>query len=232
VTLDVECTAVEAVERAMRVVGQGQYLLGCGDYAPYRNTRAGTADSGKYIDLPWTSRAELYAGGARGSDCWGLIAYAWKTPRHRPGFNTGAWASVSDDMNCDSVLEDAQHKQEWSQVVDTPQLGDLVITPTIRLYRNPVTGKLADAPAARGASLAFYEMGHVRIVVSDATHAGTAWDPHNPCFALLDFAECRGPNFHEPGVVVNDGRRVDAHNANWPKPQHRAWIVRPHARVG
>lgn len=210
-------TAGEACDRALRVLGLGMYLLGCGDYAPYIDTRAASPTRGKLVDLPWTARPDLYASGDKGSDCWGLIAYAWKTPRSRPGFNVGKWASVENAMNCDSVLEDGRHKQEFGRTLldyEPPRPGDLIITPTIRLYR---AGEVHPW---------FYEMGHVRI----CTKAPLAWDINRPAFVSCEIIELHGPN-RAHGPIRTSGQHVDLHNRDWPKPEHRAHVVRPHERV-
>src|SRR5215831_17450620 len=97
----------------------GQYELGTGGYRP------GAAD-----DKPWTTAGS----GAVGSDCAGFaISWCYKLPRHRAGFNAGAWASVADDLNCNSAIEDADHKMElFVRATGAVQPGDLIAYPTIR----------------------------------------------------------------------------------------------------
>ena len=117
------CSATEAVQRALSLVGQGgQYLLGTGGYRP-------TA----VPDLPWT---EL--DGELGSDCAGFaISWCYKLPRHRPGYNHGVWSTVEDDLNCNSAIEDADHAGELWERVLTPAPGCLILYPTIRLQGHP-----------------------------------------------------------------------------------------------
>ena len=188
------CTAAEAVSRAKSLVirGGGQYILGTGDWCPTSHS-----------DLPWTERA-----GQIGSDCAGFaISWCYKLPRHRPGFNIGPWASVADDLNCNSAIEDADHQRDLFQRVYTPEVGDLLMYPTFHL-----------------ASLQAPFIGHVVIV----TGVGRAaeWDSQKPEYGLLDVAECHGPNGHTPGVVANTGAGFQRHAATWPKPEHTTRLLR------
>src|SRR6266404_8046742 len=103
------CTAKEAVARGQAIVkaGGGQYGLGSGNYHPVPYALPMTNG-----DVPWTNSPDpLHPGPA--SDCAGFaICYAWKIVRHRPGFNAGFWASVEDDVNVNSAIEDGRHKRE------------------------------------------------------------------------------------------------------------------------
>src|SRR5687767_13353887 len=120
-TADPPITTQEAIRRATSMVNNttGVYMLGTGDYRPR-----------KLIDLPWTKTAS----GVIGSDCAGFaICWAWKLRRHRPGFNKGPWATVEDDINVNSTIEDAYHKQEIAVPVEPARVkpGDLLCYPTI-----------------------------------------------------------------------------------------------------
>jgi len=148
-------TPTEAVERALRHVGKGTYALGAGDFHADRP------------DSPWTSKPPSYE---YGCDCWGYAhSYAYKTSRHRPGFNKGPWATVSDDINCDSAIEDAEHKRELFELVDTPRIGDLLVWPSIR-----------------GPDRKRIRIGHVSIVVD----VPAEWDVAAPQFGLLIVVQC------------------------------------------
>lgn len=194
---DYYCTRSEAVFRARQMLanGGGQYLLGTGDFKPKND-----------FD-PWTYRnAEL------GSDCAGFaICYCWKLVRHRPRFNHGPWATVEDDLNVNSVLEDSQHKQELtvaSNMVLDPVPGDLICYPTFQ-YRD------------RGKKF----IGHVAIIdmVPPGFKSGR-WD-------TLGIIQCHGPDRFKPGVVATDGSLFLHHDSLWPKDEHRTKIVRMKERT-
>lgn len=199
------CSAPEAVLRASSMVNTpgGEYVLypegGGGDYRPF------TDASGKTIDLPWTTVA-----GHVGSDCCGFaISYCYKLPRHRPGFNHGSWATVADDINCNSAIEDADHNRELFQRVFLPEPGVLLCYPTIRLVHE---GKLMEW------------VGHVAIVTGISRASG--WNPSIPDYSLLDVAQCCGPNGRRPGVIATDGSIWNQHDHNWTKPEHRTAMLR------
>lgn len=193
--IEYPCSANEAVDRAGKTVASlaGQYLLGTGDYRPH-----GT-------DTPWTyQRAE------KGSDCAGFaICYCWKLVRHRPGFNRGPWASVEDDINCNSLIEDAQHKQELCEEVNYPAPGDLLAYPSFALS------------GPDGTMHRF--IGHVGLVIAALSRA---WDPLHRRYDRLSIAQCHGPNGFKPGAVVTDGSIWLHHDSVWPKPEHRTHIIR------
>lgn len=203
----VKCTAAEAVERAASVCGAGgQYGLGTGDFRPYTKTEE--TDQGTLttiVDLPWTGGVV-----AEGSDCAGFaICWCWKLTRHRPGFNKGSWATVEDDINCNSAIEDGLHAQKLFRTLslaDMPQLGDLLAYPTIEL-----AGKTF--------------VGHVCIVaeVPADYKPGEGWH-------RLTVYQCHGPNGFKPGVVKTDGAIWDHHDSLWPKTEHRTRLVRPRER--
>lgn len=195
---DAPCTPAEAVERALAMarLGAGEYGLGTGDYRPSGGTSTRPA-----VDLPWT-------GPRNASDCAGFaICWCWKLRRHRPGFNRGAWATVADDLNCNSAIEDARHKRElFAEVAyDEAQPGDLITYPTIRI------------------GLKVF-IGHVGLITWAPEHM-TGHDLYK-----LQLVQCHGPNGFRPGAVTSDGSVFQHHDANWPKPQHRCAILRPHTR--
>lgn len=183
------CSVDEAIHRALSMVGQGMYVYGTGDYRP-----------GK-ADLPWTTRS-----GRTGSDCAGLaICYAYRLVRHRPGFNEGSWATIADDINCNSAIEDASHKRELFERIDRPELGCLLTYPTY---------------IAHGKQF----IGHVVIVVG--TSRCIEWDAADPAYHLLDVVNCYGPTGRKPGVMRTDGSGFDRHDDVWPKPEHRTVMLR------
>lgn len=206
---DVKCSAKEAVWRARSMVNNGgQYVYGTGDYHPASPTAqlphlaelSGTV--GHDTDLPWTNNQW-----GVGSDCAGFaISWCWKLKRHRPGFNLGIWSSVSDDINCNSALEDSQHAQElFVPVLEDPQPGDLLLYPTFHFGGKEF-------------------IGHVCII--ETVPAG--WKGG---FHWMTVIQCHGPNGFKPGVVGTDGSIWDHHDSIWPLPQHRSHIIRPRERL-
>jgi hypothetical protein len=195
------CSAAEAVQRALSLVaaGTGQYELGTGDYRP-------RVVAGVLVDEPWTEN-----GGRAGSDCAGFAeCWAYKLTRHRPGYNRGPWSTCSDDLNCNSAIEDAQHARDlFAVVTDAPAPGDLIAYPTIRLVVN---------------GHAMEWCGHVCIVVGVSRAA--SFDITKPDWSLLDVAQCCGPNGRAPAVIASDGSIWNAHDHVWPKPEHRSWLLR------
>lgn len=208
--MDATCSLGEALGRARSLVGVGgQYILGTGDYKPRK-------ENGKDIDLPWTA---YYREGSEwykkaGSDCAGFaICWAWKLQRHRPGFNVGAWATVSDDINVNSALEDGLHKQELFITLPEGaniQPGDLLLYPTIEVKVN-------------GAKKRF--IGHVGLVESIPV------DFRYSDWRGLSIIQCHGPNGYTPGVVRTDGSIWAHHDSLWSKLEHRSRVVRPKERL-
>lgn len=178
-------TAAEAVARARSAVGSGTYELGTGD-------------------------VDTVLGGP--SDCCGFATcWCFGIRRHRPGFNLGAWATVEDDTNCNSSIEDAQHAQDLFEIVTgDPQEGDLVKYPTIHIVHD-------------GTPMLF--CGHEAIIVGVARAAGK-WNAAKPDYSLLDVVQCCGPNGHHPGIIASDGSIWRQHDSLWPLPQHKTWLLR------
>ncbi len=191
---DRPCSADEAVARALSLVGMaGAYWMGTGTYYPIGG-----------LDLPWTRDKD----GNLGSDCAGFaISWCYKLRRSRPAFNRGAWASVSDDLNCNSLIEDADHHQELAERVFTPAPGVLLLYPTFHLEGHPLPW-----------------IGHVKIVTGISRCA--EWDHDHPDWSLLDTAECMGPDGRRPGVVAGTGASLVEHDKKWPKPEHRTCMLR------
>ena len=174
-------SAEQAVARAIALVGRGIYDLGTGD--------VDTPDDGAY-------------------DCFGFaVCKIFGLRRHRPGFNLGAWATVEDDLNSNSLIEDAQHAGELAEVVYTPAPGVLLAYPMIRLvgYHDPW-------------------IGHIGIVVG--VSRCTSWHQELPSYAQRDVVQCQGPNGRRPGIRASDGSVWDHHDALWPRPEHRTVMLR------
>jgi hypothetical protein len=182
--------AQTAVETARRLVGTGVYHLGTGD-----------------CDTP--------VGG--NSDCFGFaFCRCYNVRRHRPGFNRGAWSTVEDDLNCNSAIEDAEHKQELFQLVKNisdVQPGDLLAYPTFWVR--------GVAPKMSMSSPLHQFIGHIAIV--QYQKAQNAVPAH---FSDLMVAQCCGPNGRKPGILSTDGSHWDQHDHTWPKPEHRTRILR------
>lgn len=177
------CSPIAAVTVARSLVGSGVYWLGTGDY-----------------DTP--------VGGK--SDCFGFaFNRCYGVKRHRPGFNVGPWASVTDDLNCNSAIEDADHHRELFLRVTggPPRIGDLLAYPTFHLEGHPKPW-----------------IGHVAIVIG--TERLVEWDWARPTWALLDVAQCAGPNGRRPGIIATDAHHWDDHDKTWPRPEHRSSLLR------
>lgn len=178
------CSPIAAVTVARSLVGHLTYWLGTGD-----------------CDTPTDGR----------SDCFGFaFDRCYGVRRHRPGFNVGPWASVTDDLNCNSAIEDADHHRELFVRADRPQLGDLLAYPTFTIVD------------MNGASHHF--IGHVAIIIGVSRML--EWDPAAPQWRLLDVAQCCGPNGRTPGVLATTAAHWDDHDKMWPKPEHRSALLR------
>ena len=150
-------------------------------------------------------------------DCAGAAqCEAYKLKRHRPGFASGRvpveyrdQSDVDDDINTNSAIEDSLTKRElYEQVLEAPVLpGDLIMYATLRIKAHD--GELHTF------------IGHVLMIktVPDGWMSADG-------FHRLRVLQCCGPNGRRPAVIETDGSSIDRHNANWPKPAHRAVIVR------
>jgi hypothetical protein len=199
------CSAVEAVSRALRFVGNtgGVYWLGTGDYRP-------TVVGGLLIDRPYTNVEDHLGTTHRGTDCAGFaLSYCYKLQRHRPGYNKHGAFDIEDDINSNSAIGDALGARDCFELATgIPKPGDLLAYPTFRL----------DVDGQRKVFI-----GHVAIVV--AVRA-TGWDPRAPRYDLLDIAQSHGPNGFSPAVVRTDGSVFQHHLAQWPKPEHTVYLLR------
>lgn len=185
--------ALEALERCKKLVGAGTYLLGALD-----------EDADRLV-----------------FDCTSLVMrHAFGLDGHRPNFNrdwkvdfmTGATATVVDDINSNSAIENALfgNRELFEIVTGAPQLGDLIACPTIRLPQHPDKGPW---------------IGHAAIV-SGVDRARGKWDPQLPLFSLLDIIECRGPDERHPAIRYHNGTYFEGWRDTWPKVQHRSWLLR------
>lgn len=174
-------TAAQAVAQARALVGRGTYTLGTGDITSHGDDQR---------------------------DCFGFAACeVYGIKRHRPGFNEGPWATVSDDLNSNSAIEDADHRRELFERVFTPAPGILLAYPTIRIAGHPQPF-----------------IGHIGIVVG--VSRCLEWDHDHPDYALLDVVQCSGPNGRKPGIRATDGSAWSHHDTMWPKPEHRTAMLR------
>ena len=153
-------------------------------------------------------------GFTRQYDCAGAICEAFELARHRPGFASGRpqyadQNDVDDDINTNSMLEDASGPRDlFEPVLEGPVLpGDLVMWAT-------VTIKGED-----GHSHVF--IGHVLMVYQ----VPEGWDPSQG-WHRVRMLQCCGGNGRKPAVIETDGSVIDRHNTVWPKPAHRAYVVR------
>ena len=197
------CGAAEALQRALSIVEQGgMYVYGTGDYKPKNG-----------VDLPWTPKDKK-----TGSDCAGFaICWAYKLKRNRPGFNKGSWATVADDINCNSAIEDAQHKKELFRLVgddEKPELGDLVVWPTF---------------TPKGATKE--HIGHVGMVMGiDRVN----WSPGWRAWDELDIVDCHGPTGRVPGILTGTGAKWAAHDKKFKSEpaKHQCVLLRVNAVRG
>lgn len=181
----------EAVQRCLKLIGAGTYKLGALD-----------EDADRLV-----------------FDCTSFcMRYAYGLDGHRPGFNrdwkadwmTGTTATVVDDINSNSAIENALfgNGELFQLVTGAPQVGDIIAAPTIHLpgHAEPWIGH--------------------GVIVTNVDRARGHWDPQWPEFALLDVAECHGPNGTHPAIRMNNGTYFDGWRAKWPKVQHRSWLLR------
>jgi hypothetical protein len=196
----IPCSQAEAVQRMLELEasGKGCYSWGAGHYDPAHPEQLGMTT----------------ANGLLGWDCAGAaISYAFRLTRHRVPFNRQSHATIEDDINVDSIIEDADPARggrgELGELVTTPAPGILLLTPTIKIPEKN-----------------FIEPGHVRLII-DASR----WNPSAPRWADVVYLECRGPNGRKPGVVRNTGESVDEHDRLWPTDFRRSdgVLVRPRA---
>lgn len=202
-TLARPCSGTEALARMEALKGLDMpYELGTGGY-----------DARHPLD-PCTTHGRT---GKRGADCAGVAqSYAFKIPRHDPGFAAGMapalyrdQSDVDDDHNTNSAIEDALTNQEvYELVLEGPVLpADLLAYATLRIK------------AADGEEHVF--IGHVAMIkfvpegwkLSDGYH-------------VMRILQCCGPNDRRPLVIETDGSLFDRHDHNWPKLQHRTQILR------
>ena len=197
------CSALEARERLLSLVGQGTYVYGTGDYRP-------KVIGGKLVDKPWTT----HESGLVGSDCAGVaICWAYMLRRHRPGFARGravGFDDVDDDINCNSAIEDALTARELFEVVTTPAIGVILAYPSFSI-------KDADGEVHQF-------IGHCAGVVS--IDRCLEWNPLEPDYSLLDIVQCRGGTGRKPGVIRSDASLFDHHDAKWSQPARRTVMLR------
>ena len=179
------CSREEALQRMLSLVGQDfPYVLGTGDITGQ------------------TTRSD----GKTGMDCAGAAqCYAYKVKRHRPGYNRGKWATVTDDVNTNSGIEDGEHGQEIWRVINPEFIlpGDLMAYPTIHLAGHEPF------------------IGHVQMAV----RIPRGWKPADG-YAAITVAHCHGPTDRRPAVTIDSGAAMDRHDVKWSKQEHRVRVLR------
>jgi hypothetical protein len=172
------------------------YVLGGGDYREDWTT-------------PWTTHGSLHGG-----DCRVAFLWCYKVPADRPGYNHGAWATVSDCVNYNSLIEDSEHAQDLVvPALGAPHEGDILAYPTIEIVTHE-----------GGVAVEHKFIGHGAIVIGVSRAVG--WDPGKPQFHLLDIMQVCGPSGRRPAAIATDGAVFDRHSEIWPKPQHCARLLR------
>lgn len=201
-------TAAESLIRMEKMEGVDMpYVLGTGDYLPSHG-----------VDLPWTQRIKDKM---IGGDCAGVaMSWAEGIARHRPGLNRGPWSTVSDDLNTNSGIEDAEHEGDLYTLVigDDLQPGDLLCYPTIMLRNADDTDWLRDP---HGEILKW--IGHVQML---AKAPPTGWHRGKNRWRELEILHCHGGDGRRPAVTRGPAIAMDDHDANWPKPQHCVKVLR------
>jgi hypothetical protein len=206
----------DPVARALSLVNERMpYEYGTGDYHPKH-----LPDGTLLEDRPWTSATRDDGMVVTGSDCAGFaICWCHKLTRHRPGFNHGPHATVSDDINTDSSVEDALGARTLFTPVIAPSLGiaepvrpgDLLVYKSIHLDGHKPW------------------IGHVSIIV--AIEPG--FDPTRPDWMRLTVAQCCGGNGRIPAVLRTDGYTWRRHDITWGRdpaghdvPERRSVVIR------
>lgn len=196
-------TPAEAVARVRALLETPEnalagYVLGGGGYQPTWHT-------------PWTGHGPNFGGDCRVPFLWGYML-----PAERPGYNRQPWATVADDINYNSLLEDAEHEQDLVvPALGTPLEGDIVAYPTLHITTHE-----------DGVATEHTFIGHGALVVGVSRVKG--WDPAAPVFAMLDIIQvCGGPG-RKPAAIASSAAHFDVARpvAKWPKPEHRPRLLR------
>lgn len=218
----------DPVDRARHAADSraSQYGLGCGGYHPERD-----AAGALVRDEPYGPRDK---DGLVGVDC-SSFAEKWchRIPGHLPGFNRdvpgarrlGPSATVVDDLNTDSTVEDAWYRSTLFSVVNgwhppgtfvrgEVKPGDLLV------YRS----------IYRDGQRVWPWIGHVSIVLEIMP----GFDPAAPRWELLLVAQAKGGDGRKPAVIVTDGSIWVHHDELWQAtdadrrdyPERAALVVR------
>lgn len=183
------------------------YVYGTGDFAPSHG-----------VDLPWTRRAR---DGKIGSDCAGMaMSWAQGIPRHRQGYNHGSWSTISDDLNTNSGIEDAEHEQDLYTIVSGNDLqpGDLLCYPTIELRNEHDTDWLRNEDGSIKQWI-----GHVQML---AERPPVGWMRTKGTWGQLEILHCCGGDGRRPAVLRGRAVAMDAHDAKWSKHEHVVKVLR------
>lgn len=210
--------AVAAVSRLLRYADvQMPYRYGSGDYHP--------GHFGLEQDVPWSSDRL----GVVGSDCAGAICYAYALRRRRLGFNKFPYTrwdilDVEDDLNTNSMIGDATHRQELFTIVpagDALHVGDVLAYPTIMLTVTTGVAPMRHTDWLRDDDGNIRKwIGHCQLVKTpNGVVAGGL-------YTHAEVLQCYGPNDRRPAIRVTDAHAMDAHDHTWPKPEHRTRVLR------
>lgn len=184
----------EAARIAIAAVGETwPYVLGGGNHkGPTRVQRK----DGTYTPI--------------GYDCWGF-AYSrcYDEPRTVEGFNRGnPNATVTDAINCDSAIEEAEHFGQRFRVVAGPaRIGNLLVMPSIR------AGELERRGKRTGTRV---RIGHVWIVV------GVPAEQPARAYADYDTVQCQASR--KPAIKRGPGPTHDARL--WSGIMRDEWGIR------
>lgn len=186
-------TPAEAIARAHELLGKGYpYILGAGNHRGPTQVRR---KDGTLTPL--------------GFDCWAFAdAWAYEQPRHEPGFNHGPHATVSDDRNCDSAIEEAEHFGKKYEVIETPETGCLIVMPSVRAREVWPDDARALPDAEFKAKHGYAKNDRVRIGhVWLAVIVPESWDPTKPQYDLITTLQCQASS--APAIKMGPGPRYD-----------------------
>ncbi len=174
----------KAVIRAHSLVGQGRYTVGAGG----RDASALTPDS--------------VVRGRRGCDYAGFLAWCLGYDRHQRGFTP-----VSDWVNADSMICEAEIFGTWFRPLVTPEIGAVIAYCSIELERDGRRDRV----------------GHAALVVE----VPDRWTTSEAAWAAMRIIHC------SPSIQRRRGHAIDethaaawAHRASFRGASHPRWRTR------
>lgn len=199
----------DPVARARRAADShaSQYALGGGGYHPKYD-----ASHQLIEDVPYGPREK---DGLVGVDCSAFAEkFCHRLPGHVPGFNhdvpgmrrLGPGATVVDDLNTDSTVEDAWYRATLFSVVNGwhppgSYVRGEVLPGDLLIYRS----------IYKDGRRVWPHIGHVSIVLE----VMPGFDPAAPRWELLLVAQAKGPDERKPAVIVTDGSIWAHHDELW-----------------